>query len=294
MKHHQVNGKNAIKIFKFILPTKNKGTSFIDIPNSWIQALTFIPNTQRLSQNESGPCGLFAVLQAYIIAAIKFNPKYTPQQALQSAVLEIMLKLRQSFVFCTDFGLETGENMESSHCYIELEMTDNKQEAEYFLESNNYFSIENVTILLMISFAFLSGPKLLSSFAIPETFITHDGMTDVHFVYLILTGKAIDVPCDECKNLGGILFSGVKEKQQIGFLSVSEEISEPIGDNFLYPDYETWVLHYGGHFTAVTRQENKFYEYDAYNHSEDNVKVLNKLHVMWSKLTKIANYIDRH
>ena len=297
MTFHQFNGDEATKIFKFILPAKNIEEE--NIPKSWIQSITFIPNTYRLKQIECGPCGLLAVLQAYMLAAIKFNPEYDSKQILICAVLEIMLKLRQSFAFCIDFSLKTRNDVNPAQRYINLMIINSKEEAEYFLESNNYFDLENAAFLLMISFAFLSGPKLLSSFASHETFITMNGMTDVHFVYLLLTGKAVDIPCNECKILGGILHAGVINQQQIGILQVEDDnLSEPIGTYLTYPTYETWVVHYDGHFTSIVRKDNKFYEFDNFDKTEEECRLIEldhfSHHILMDKLKNIADYIDSH
>lgn len=290
MIHHRFEGETATKIFKFILPTENNGSSFMDVPKSWVQPLFFIQDTYKLCQNENGPCGLFALIQAYMLATAKFNPDYSPVETLHESLLEMMLRLRQMYAFCTDFSIGTSNNMNSEHRYIDIQITSSKEEAKNFLNSTNYISIENVTFLLMISFAFLAGPKILSSYSHPETFIDSSGMTDVHFVYLLLTGEAVDIPSNGCKNLGGILFAGVRDQQQIGFLSFADNISEKIESNFTYPLYEVWVVHSGSHFTAIARKNNKFIEYDSY--VKNDCKVLDKRYVIWDQINKIAKYMD--
>lgn len=287
---HRFEGETATKIFKFILPTVNNGSSFMDIPRSWVQPLVFKPDTYLLCQNECGPCGLFALIQAYMLATAKFNPDYSPVETLHESLLEMMLRLRQMYAFCTDFSIGTSNNMNSDHRYIDIQITSSKEEAKKFLNNTNYISIENVTFLLMISFAFLAGPKILSSYSQPETFITSTGMTDVHFVYLLLTGEAVDIPSNGCKNVGGILFAGVRDQQQIGFLSFADFQSERIGSNFTYPLYEVWIVHSGEHFTAIARKNNKFVEYDTYLKS--NFKVLDSRYVIWDQISKIAKYLD--
>lgn len=292
---HRFQGDTATKIFKFILPASK--VVFMKVPDSWICPLTFVKNSYKLYQKEAGPCGLFAVLQAYMIMTSKFNNEFGPEEALYESILEIMLKLHRSYAFCTDFSLGSDEIAKSKNRFIELQITDSKEEALNFLKKTNYTSQKNTAILLVISFAFLAGPKLLSCYAYKETFITDVETTDVHFVYLLLTGQAIDIPCDGCTNVGGILCSGIKEQPSIGFLSVNEDIaneneeqSKEIGFHFKHPMIQSWVIHYSNHFTALSREENgKFYEYNNFTNSVAS-KELNSKHPLWKRLVEIAKH----
>ena len=69
------------------------------VPQSWKQPFFFKEGSSSLIQRLSGPCGLFACLQAHIIKKQSEFPNFTPHQLLWESMIEIMQKNPKYFCF---------------------------------------------------------------------------------------------------------------------------------------------------------------------------------------------------
>ncbi|OHT03484.1 hypothetical protein TRFO_29151 [Tritrichomonas foetus] len=259
MRHFRAEGKTATEIFSYVLPVSNKNFT---IPQGWLQGLDFFPHSYRLKQKHAGPCGLFAILQAYILIAKKNIPGVSKMEALRYAVLEIMEKLRAIYAITNEFDVDKN--------FIDFYITEEREEAENYLAKNFEFDSKLAIIRLMLAFTFIIGPKMLNSYAFKESFITADGNTDIHFVLHVLTGTAIDTMNKKFTIGGGVLLSGIRGKiltQDVGLISCSNYNASSISDRLLVPYQYTWVVFYGGHFTSLMYDGADFFECDPFDHS---------------------------
>lgn len=284
-----LKGRPANLIFKFILPkySRNGKYFFVDIPENWNQTLSNKSNSYKLVQNRPGPCGLFAILNAYMVNNFKFH-RSSAEDTLHGAILDIMLKLRQTYAFCTDFKLGRNNDTKASDSEMTFFVTKDRGEAQSFLMEYEYCFHKSATFLLMVSFVFLAGPQLLNTFAFPEPFITQDYNTDIRFVLLLITGKAVDVPIDDFMIVGGILHTGVTEPQEIGFLKTDDSSDlEKVGQHLRHPEYKTWVIFTGGHFYVISKEQNTFYQYDSLDRRSDVYQVLRSTHPLYEELQSL-------
>lgn len=226
------------------------------IPKSWKQPFYFKPNSPSLVQKESGPCGLFAVLQAYIIKKASQNPQYTPQQLLWESIIEIESKIRGTYLFCTYIDPQSKT--------ISWKATSDLRQAQYFLGSSRWTDDPQATLLLTVSLAILVGPVWLRYFSIPDHFIDETGYTNLTFVLLMITGEILDSYIDDNGFVGGMASKGAKETPEFGLLSNAEcTIYQKIGKRFTYPKQNIWIAYYGAHFTVMIAGNGGNFEYDS-------------------------------
>ena len=251
-----LSGENFHKVMGFVSRTTD-GRNFMG--DQWNGPLEFIPNTIRLKQTRGGPCGLYAVLQAYILKA-RMENMLSPHELLITAVLDIMDKIRSNtYVFCQLYDLK----MERIVIYG---VNEREAAANYLRQSGLLYT--NIALkLLMISFCFVLGPAMMSTSVTREPFVSErDQYTSLQFVYFMLTGKVIDEPNDgyQCEH-GGLISRGCETQQDIGFIrSHPTENDVKVGRNLGCPKKDIWVVHNGGHFYAVMRgQDNQIRKYDS-------------------------------
>lgn len=247
-----------MKSFSVSDPVYSKVMKFVcngSIPDKWVQPFVFKPKSTCLWQYKDGPCGLFAAIQAYINLLIKKNSKIPSQKLLVDAILMIQQQIRPCFVFCTNFDPQAKR--------IEWVSTQSQSEAEKFLITSDFLSRENATILFTISIAILVGPIWLNSYAIPDTFITEDGQTNMTFVLLMISGEILDSYHDGNSVMGGIVIKGALVPQRIGLLSINDtEGFQKRGMRFGSPTERIWIAYYGGHFTTIMATATAILEFD--------------------------------
>ena len=234
--------------------------------DSWNGPLEFIPNTIRLKQNCGGPCGLYAVLQAYILKAkLEETSPLSPHELLITAVLDIMDKLRpQHYVFCQLY--DTYEKR------LVMYGVDEREAAAKYLDQSGLLYTDIALKLLMISFCYVVGPAILSTHLTRERFVgTDDQHTSLQFVYLMITGRLIDEPNDGYQCLNGLISTGCEDQQDIGFIRAHPTADDvKVGRNLGCPKKDIWVVHTGNHFYAVIRdQNNQIRKYDPFIRNEN-------------------------
>jgi hypothetical protein len=228
--------------------------------NSWQTAIEFVESTFRLYQPEPGPCGLFAVLQAYILLNHKRNPDHSNQDCLIESVLDIMFKLRQSsvYILCHVFDRENK--------VLIFVSSDKREAVKKFLDESGILATPIAALLLALSFVCLAGPSKLSSLSLNEPMLEADGKTTVQFVLLMITGNMADSASADIRVVASTLYLGVLVRQEIGYLIQDEEEAHDIvGDALGKPKELIWVRFLGGHFDVIVYTEDEFRLFDPFD-----------------------------
>lgn len=274
MEVFELKGDNFAKVMSFV---KNGA-----IPEAWRQPIDFVGDTFRLYQKLPGPCGLLSALQAYILVNRKKNPDASPNELLIQSTLQIMLKMRQSFVFCQLY--------DEFNKKLVFYATDNYDVADAYLKDSGFMQCQIAVLLLTISFVVLTGPSLLISYAFPEPFIDLKGYTTMQFVLLLTTGLITDSLNSEFCVHGAVLVTGVVLDQDIGMLLVDEEgADQKVGYPLLNPNEKVWIIYYGGHFTSVIYIDGEFREFNTTDHDPIEYTVCGPNHILRQTLDQIIN-----
>lgn len=248
MEDFQVNDPVYSKIMGFVIDGK--------VPESWRQPFYFKPNSNSLVQNKSGPCGLFAALQAHIIKKQTECPGYTNQQLLWESMLEIMRKVRGTYLFCTYIDQQSHR--------IAWKATVDLRTAQTFLGQSRWTDDPQATLLFVVSIVILVGPVWLRYFSIPDHVIDEAGYTNLTFVLLLITGEVLDSYIDNNGSVGGMASKGTTVQPEFGLLSNAECVQyQKIGHFFTHPHQNIWVAYYGAHFTVMIAGPSGFFEFDS-------------------------------
>jgi hypothetical protein len=250
----------------------------------WKCPIEFIAvrNAKRLQQPTNGPCGLFAVLQAYILLNSQRFPSDDPESLLIRSVLDIMAKLRtRAFVFC--------QLWDASAKKMVLVSFEDRGRASSYLRESRLLHTKIGCLLLAISFIFVAGPKLISTQGMPEQAIAQNGDTTVAFVLLLITGEAVDCAAGNTRIVGGKVLVGVLSQQEIGYLQVDREASDyTVGRPLSKPTGKVWVQWTGGHFSVVQAARGGLLEYDPFLMNNQEAREVNQTHPAWSELIELA------
>lgn len=240
-------------------PVYEKMMSYVvdgPVPQSWKQPFYFKQGSSSLVQKLSGPCGLFAALQAHIIKKSGECPQLTPHQLLWESMLEIMKKVRGTYVFCT--------LVDSVNHRIAWKATTDLRTAQYFLANSRWTDDPQATLLFVLSITILVGPVWLRYFSIPDHIIDETGYTNITFVLLLLTGEILDSYIDNYGSIGGMASKGTTVQPDIGLLSNAEcTVYQKIGNFFTHPKLNIWVAYYGAHFTVMISNQQGNFEFDS-------------------------------
>lgn len=268
MEHFSVGPDVFTKIMSFVCAGP--------IPRSWSQPFVFKPESVSLLQYEGGPCGLMAAVQAHVLLLQRQKPSLTSDDLLVEAVLEIMSLIRPCYLFCSRFDPDSQE--------LEWDATQNREEAAKYLHTTKFLKRENAAVLLTVSLAILVGPIWLKSYALPDTFITEDGQTNMTFLLLMISGDILDSYHDGNTVMGGLVIKGALTPRPIGVLSIGDRQGvQRSGGAFKKPTHRIWVAYYGGHFTTIIATNQAFYEFDPLSHNVLFRPVTDK-HVLWDDL----------
>ena len=235
----------------------------------------------RFQQNESGPCGLFAVLQAHVLRAKEKNSNYANEVLLIEAASNLMETLHKAYVFCL-------QQIEEEKMLV-LYHTTNRDVAERFVQENGFFELPNAMILLEISLTYLAGPGLLNAFATPSPLISEDGMTDLQFVVLLLTGRVVDTYGESPKVASGMILGAVGEKQDIGFLVADEaELQDHVGLCFTNPLSNVWVAHSGNHFYVLRYADPDIQIFDNMDKQDHEWRPMKPAHPLYDTVHSVV------
>ena len=244
----------------------------------WKQPFEFKGSSICLFQRSGGPCGLFAVVQSYIHYINMYNQNLTANQLLIEAILAIQSRISSYYAF----PLLDDQNMTISYS-----LTDNIDTARSFLSSGDWLHNQNAIINFLISIVILTGYERLQSYAIPDTFITEDGQTNLTFVLLALSGSILDSYHDNNCDVGGMILKGATQQQTIGVISLgSSDMYQPLGNNFLKPKTGIWVAYYGGHFTSIVATDCGFFEFDSLSRNLF-FQLVEQKHAFYNKLNSL-------
>ena len=244
----ELRDENFDKIMEFVYD-RSKFT------NGWDGPLRFVGNTIRLDQRAAGPCGLYAVLQAYLIKKRRAYPQMPREELLMHAVVDVMERCRSLYAFCQLFSEERKQ--------ILMIGTSEKETAIQYLKESGLLYTKIALKLLMISYAFLVGPAKLSCFVTNEPFVVR-GETSLQFVYLALTGQVVDEAGDQYVVSGDLIAAGCTEPQDIGVILRADGNGDvvPVGRHLRIPRENIWVVHSGHHFWTVEYSNGVVRSYD--------------------------------
>ena len=294
MQQYVAQGEVLQKLLTFVL-SKSNG-KFMNIPENWLQTLIFNPGTVVLKQKKSGPCGLLACLQAYIIVQkifdINSNDPYLP---LAKGIIQIMTKFQRPYSFCDSYRV----NNENQIVEIKYNVFDYSHhlDALNFLLNDDFKFLKKITLFeLVLSFTFSAGPKLLSSTAFNDPFIFSDSNTSIQLVMLLLNGRIFpDLPTNEYFLRGGVILSAFGQSmQEFGIIDITNFKKDNIlSDNS--PIFKIWIVYYGGHFTTLAKdnQSNNFFEFDTYLNTTTNGRIVTPKHILWEVVSKFKETLDK-
>jgi hypothetical protein len=269
---NEVRGEQFDTLINFVF---HPGTDL----ESWHTPIDFVCSTLRLYQPHSGPCGLFAVLQAYILLNHKHSPGHSNEEYLIDSVLDVMFRLRRSciFIFCQLFDVPNKTLLFLS--------TNDRPTTKKFIEESGILKTSIGALLLAISLICLAGPAKLSSLSLNEPMLSQDGKTAVQFVLLLITGNVADSASDDLKVVGSVLYTGVLVKQEIGYLIQDEaEAHDVVGEPLAKPKELIWVRFLGGHFDAVQFVEGGFRAFDPYDQTFEESILIKPINPIYDRL----------
>ena len=268
MENFSFDSKDYANVMKFVCSGP--------IPKSWVQPFVFKPGSTCLLQYDGGPCGLMAAVQAHMYLLQKTRKDLTSDELLIEAILNIMALIRPCFVFCSVFDAEAQR--------IEWVGSQDREAAAQYLRTSKMLAQENAAVLLTVSLAILVGPIWLKKYAIPDTFITDDGQTNMTFVLLMISGDVLDSYHDGNTAMGGIVIKGALTPRPIGILSIGDSQGvQKSGMLFKKPTQRIWVAYYGGHFTVIMATNEAIYEFDPLSHHV-LFRVVTEKHIFWESL----------
>jgi len=251
-------------------------------PKSWKQPFLFKENTSYLYQLQSGPCGLFAVMQAYIVKISGKNPNFFPKACLWEAIIEIMQKIRGAYVFCTGIDFERK--------IITWKSTSDKYIAQTFLGNSGWTDDPNATLNFVASIVILLGPSFLKFYSIPDHFIAEDGYTNMTFVLLLITGEVVDSFIDGNQSIGGMTSKGLLNNPEFGLIATSDvQVYQKVGKLFAQPREKIFIAYYGSHFNTLVKGSNGFFELDSL--SKRLWMPLSPKHAFYSQLQQICTQL---
>jgi hypothetical protein len=246
------------------------------IPEAWNQPFIFKERTNCLRQLQGGPCGVLAAVQAHILVLLRRCPQLRNDQLLEESLLTIMSLIRPCFVFCTALDAKSHK---LTWCG-----TQDRGIARQWLEQTKWTAEPMAVILFTVSIVVLVGPSWLQHFAIPDTFITENGQTNLTCVLLLLTGQIMDSYHDGNLIVGGMVIKGAVGPVPIGLLSVSVyQNLQKSGDVLRRPTERIWIAYWGGHFTTIIAMPKGLYEMDQLMPSAAFLP-LDSSHTFWDQL----------
>jgi hypothetical protein len=251
----------------------------------WCTPVGFVGSTIRLYQPMPGPCGLFAVLQAYILLHRKGRPSLPNHEYLADSVLDIMFRLRRSpvFIFCQIF--DPGNK---SLLFLS---TSDRDAAKNYINDSGFLRTPIAALLLAISFVCIAGPAKLSGLSINEPMLYPDGRTTVQFVLLLITGNVADSASDDLKVVGSSLYTGVLVRQDIGYLIQDEqEAHDHVGEPLAKPKELIWVRFLGGHFDAIAHAQDGFRLFDPFDQTPAEWIWIKPINAIYDRLVAAVSH----
>ncbi|XP_023323183.1 probable ubiquitin carboxyl-terminal hydrolase MINDY-4 [Eurytemora carolleeae] len=263
------------------------GSQYRSYSEGWRnQAFSFENGVESLKfglvQNKGGPCGVLAVVQAFIIKVLKigssmfsvnkgksvlFPSDVERKNALAAALTEIIYNVSPNkngpfFVCLTDGGRNSGSSVYLhkdgvSEYMVYYKFSDCTEMYKFVHENLNYY-LENgnhALVAFIYSCILTRGVEIVrSDFDSSEgTLLAAHNYCTQELVNLLLIGEAVSNVFDNTVHFSEeIILKGVKRKSAIGFLSLFEHYkSVEVGKNLKDPWNPIWVICSESHFSIL-------------------------------------------
>ena len=222
---------------QFYRGRKKRGTNQFSSINSlrnWFQQVKFKDKTNDLlNQIYGGPCGVFAVIQAYIIMLRQdpSNIKSSQIDILNESLLCIEETVtKNEYLFCID----VNSDMKSA-TFVKFS---DRGEAFLWLTETSFTTNERCCLLFSFGLTYLVRDRPWFS-SLPEPFVLEDASTSMAFVWLMLTGRADEVKVSQYQHQTTI---GVK---------VIQNRDPRVNGTHLNPDALIFVVHRHFHYFCI-------------------------------------------
>ncbi|XP_022190926.2 probable ubiquitin carboxyl-terminal hydrolase MINDY-4 isoform X2 [Nilaparvata lugens] len=268
--------------------------SSLDVPSRWKgQSFVFNDSTKLkygLMQSQGGPCGVIAVVQAFLLKALLFDDKtqavcqdpFRPTQVelrtgLVQAISEILWQAGKGESAVLALYKTAGDEVDNDDDVKEEEGKNEDKKKENIIcrkffklqelqsavrkELNQFLSTDgNGCYLVAISAILSSGiQSVLSDMdEASSSLIVNGGSCSLELVNLLLTGNAVSNVFDNNMHIGPCLLKGISKRSNIGFLSIYEHTNTcQVGSNLKTPRYPIWVVNCQNHFTVIYSENKK-------------------------------------
>ena len=255
MKEVVIEGSEFERVATAFCSSGNKGFD-IDRMGIWKTPIVFKKNGSLvLNQTTPGPCGLFAALQANIIAnMVETEGQMESTESLVLSIVKIMkLISTDKFSFCTLISYRDKKAI--------LQETESEEEAKKFLHETKYN--ENSCCCLLLAFSFVYLASSLEWFnSLPAPFIYEDMNTSMQFVFLMVSGQ----------------IDGESPKQKNIAVKVSHNNIAELNKYWINENAPIIVVLYGQiHFFAVLKDGEKALVFDTLGNGDVSTVSMNSL-----------------
>ena len=214
--------------------------------HNWMQQIRFRnEKSDLLSQIYGGPCGVFAVIQAYIIKLRQMPENINSSQIdiLNEALLSIMECISDEYSFCVDVNPD-----QNSASFVTLL---DRGQAFLWLCENSYTLNGRSVLLFSFGLTYLARNKDWFG-KLPEPFVLEDASTSMAFVWLMLTGHANDIDV-----------SSFKHQTEIGVRVIGNR-DKRVNGTHLNPGASIFVIHKKYHYFCAIQQGQSSIVYDPF------------------------------
>eukprot|EP00741_Cyanophora_paradoxa_P000404 tig00000404_g395.t1 len=242
-----------------------------DFPSSWRQGLFFTENQRLrygLEQIEGGPCGLLAVVQAFILKYIAFRdesavPQRPPQptatereRALVEALAEILWQAgdRRRARFALYGGEAGGRIRDDRFSVVDVSGVDALRALlASRLGQIQYRSGCGVVMVLYSAILTRGVANIRKDMDMSDaTLIGSHGYCTQELVNLLLMGRAHSNVFDGERRLDEQILRGIPRRSDVGYLTLFETYKYvEVGKNYKIPSYPIWVICSESHYTVL-------------------------------------------
>lgn len=244
------------------------------LPDSFIrQGFTFSDSVDYgLVQNEGGPCGLLAVVQAYLLVELRRRSFIFTKEALPLAVAKslsqcllrcspsdgkVKIAVFPEGAFFTPESARSVSNQLHTIASAKIEVVDAKEDVVTRLISNilpQWSDVNGIGLLaFMLSLVLTRGlQRVCADMDIETPLIVEHGYCSQELTNLALCGRAVSGVHDGEQETGSMKLQGLPERLHVGFLTFMEVRGLVKAGNYAkQPSSPVWIIFNESHYSVL-------------------------------------------
>eukprot|EP00762_Andalucia_godoyi_P008371 ANDGO_07355.mRNA.1 Protein FAM188A homolog len=234
------------------------------VPDAWThQKLTeFVKpvgsiGNWAINQEEGGPCGILAAVQAFVLRELLFGSKRTQltkvsaadaRKALVSALAFILDQIRESSL-SSSFHVVQGRGADFA-AYSVFSFSSLKDVVDFLAAAPDIWALEFLLSMILTR----GGPDVIKKEDFDDpgaTLIGSHSYGTQELVNLVLFGRAHSQVFDGQDDSHGIMLRGCPIRSEIGFLTLLEYYQNvQVGSNLKNPKLPIWVICSESHYSV--------------------------------------------